>query len=43
MSFGLSMFRDLFGTRELAGSTLSLVDLDPGNLDRMTQPGPHPQ
>jgi len=35
MSFGLSMFRDLFSTRELAGSELALVDLDPANLERM--------
>ena len=37
MSFGLSMFRDLFSTKELAGSTLALVDIDRGNLDRMTR------
>jgi alpha-galactosidase len=36
MSFGLSMFKDLFNSRELSGSTLSLVDIDPENLDRMT-------
>lgn len=35
MSFGLSMFRDLFSTQELAGSTLSLVDINRENLDRM--------
>lgn len=35
MSFGLSMFRDLFSTRELAGSTLALVDINRENLDRM--------
>ena len=35
MSFGLSMFRDLFSTPELAGSTLSLVDINRENLDRM--------
>lgn len=39
MSFGLSMFRDLFGTKELAGSTLTLVDIDPANLERMTALG----
>lgn len=37
MSFGLSMFRDLFSTQELAGSTLSLVDINRENLDRMEQ------
>jgi alpha-galactosidase len=36
MSFGLSMFKDLFSSKELAGSTLSLVDIDPANLGRMT-------
>ena len=36
MSFGVSMFRDLFGTRELAGSTLCLVDINRENLERMT-------
>jgi len=35
MSFGLSMFRDLFSTRELAGSELVLVDTDPENLERI--------
>jgi alpha-galactosidase len=35
MSFGLSMFRDLFGTKELAGSTVSLVDINRESLDRM--------
>lgn len=35
MSFGLSMFRDLFSTQELAGSTLVLVDINRENLDRM--------
>jgi alpha-galactosidase len=35
MSFGLSMFRDLFSTRELYGSTLTLVDINRENLDRM--------
>ncbi len=37
MSFGLSMFRDLFGTKELAGSTLNLVDINRESLDRMTR------
>lgn len=37
MSFGLSMFKDLFGTKELAGSTLVLVDINPDHLDRMTR------
>lgn len=35
MSFGLSTFRDVFSCEELAGSTLSLVDIDEGNLKRM--------
>mgnify|MGYP005842686555 CR=1 FL=1 len=35
MSFGLSMFKDLFTSRELKGSTLSLVDIDEENLTRM--------
>lgn len=35
MSFGLSMFKDLFTSRELTGSTLTLVDIDEGNLNRM--------
>jgi alpha-galactosidase len=35
MSFGLSMFRDLFATSELSGSELALVDLDPLYLERM--------
>jgi alpha-galactosidase len=37
MSFGLSMFRDLFSSRELGGSTLCLVDIDAQNLSRMTR------
>lgn len=36
-SFGLSMFRDLFTTQEIAGSTLCLVDTNPENLERMTR------
>lgn len=35
MSFGLSMYKDLFSSRELKGSTLTLVDIDEGNLTRM--------
>ncbi len=35
-SFGLSTFRDIFSSsREFEGSTLSLVDIDRGNLKRM--------
>ena len=37
MSFGLSMFRDMFSTQELSGCTLTLVDLDEEYLDRMYQ------
>lgn len=37
MSFGLSMFQDLFNTRDLAGSTLTLVDRNPQALARMEQ------
>jgi len=37
MSFGLSMFRDLFSTKELAGSTLTLVDLNEKSLESMFQ------
>ena len=37
MSFGLSMFRDLFSSRELTGSTLALVDLNEAQLERMFQ------
>lgn len=33
-SFGMSMFRDLFSTRDLAGSTLVLVGRDVVRLDR---------
>lgn len=33
--FGLSTFQDIFSCHELSGSTLSLVDIDPVNLDRM--------
>jgi len=37
MSFGLSMFRDLFSTQDLKGSELVLVDIDPEYLERMHQ------
>jgi len=37
MSFGLSMLRDVFSSRDLAGSTLVLVDIDDAKLDRMTR------
>lgn len=36
VSFGLSMFRDLFCSKELPGSTLCLVDTNPESLQRMT-------
>jgi alpha-galactosidase len=36
-SFGLSMFRDLFTSRNLSGSTLVLVDMNKDHLDRMAQ------
>jgi alpha-galactosidase/6-phospho-beta-glucosidase family protein len=36
MSFGLSMFRDIFFAEPFGGSTLTLVDIDPASLDRMT-------
>jgi len=35
MSFGVPMFRDLFSSKELAKSTLCLVDIDEDNLNRM--------
>ena len=35
MSFGLSMFKDVFSSKELSGSTLALVDIDRDNLNRM--------
>ncbi|MCJ7702069.1 MAG: alpha-glucosidase/alpha-galactosidase, partial [Anaerolineales bacterium] len=35
MSFGLSMFRDIFSSKELVGSTLTLVDLNAEYLERM--------
>ena len=37
MSFGLSMFRDVFSSKELTGSTLVLVDLKEEHLERMAQ------
>lgn len=33
--FGSAMLRDVFSSKELTGSTLSLVDIDPEALDRM--------
>ncbi|MGE5221819.1 MAG: alpha-glucosidase/alpha-galactosidase [Omnitrophica WOR_2 bacterium] len=36
-SFGLSMFRDIFASRELTGSTLTLVDTNRENLARMQE------
>lgn len=35
MSFGIPTFKDIFTTPELKGSTLSLVDIDEENLERM--------
>lgn len=37
MYFGLNMFRDMFSTQELSGSTLTLVDLNKEYLERMYQ------
>jgi alpha-galactosidase len=37
MSFGLSMFKDVFTSHLLAGSTFTLVDTNQQNLERMTQ------
>lgn len=37
MSFGLSMFRDLFSSKLVAGSTLTLVDTNPEALERMAE------
>lgn len=37
MSFGVSMFRDMFSNQELSGSKLVLVDINRENLDRMYQ------
>jgi len=36
-AFGLSMFQDVFTTRDLTGCTLTLVDIDAEALDRMTR------
>jgi alpha-galactosidase len=36
MCFGLSMFRDIFFSEKLRGSTLTLVDIDAPSLDRMS-------
>lgn len=35
MSFGIPTFKDIFTTPELKGATLSLVDIDEENLERM--------
>jgi alpha-galactosidase len=35
MSFGIPTFRDIFTCPDLRGATLSLVDINPENLDRM--------
>ena len=35
MSFGVSMLKDVFSSKELRGSTLSLVDIDRSALERM--------
>ncbi|MBQ4047423.1 MAG: alpha-glucosidase/alpha-galactosidase [Clostridia bacterium] len=35
MSFGVPTFRDIFCNEKLTGATLSLVDINPENLDRM--------
>ena len=37
MSFGLSMFKDVFSSKELTGSTFTLLDTNSENLARMTQ------
>lgn len=37
MSFGLSLFQDLFSTSDLSGSTLTLVDQEADSLDRMVR------
>jgi len=37
ISFGLSMFRDVFSSRDLVGSTFTLVDNNRENLSRMVQ------
>ena len=35
-AFGLSLYRDLFTTPEMAGNTVTLVDINPAALDRMS-------
>ncbi|MBR4940811.1 MAG: alpha-glucosidase/alpha-galactosidase, partial [Clostridia bacterium] len=35
MSFGTQVFRDIFSTKQLMGTELWLVDIDPVNLARM--------
>ena len=35
MSFGIPTFKDIFTTPQLKGATLSLVDIDEENLERM--------
>lgn len=35
MSFGTPTFRDIFTSPKMKGATLSLVDIDPENLERM--------
>lgn len=37
MSFGLSLFKDIFSTSDLSGSTLTLVDQEAESLERMFQ------
>ncbi len=37
MSFGMSMFKDLFSTKELTGTTLALVDINREALERMSR------
>ena len=37
LSFGLRMFQDIFISKDLEGSTLSLVDLNEESLERMYQ------
>jgi alpha-galactosidase len=39
MSFGLSMFRDIFFAEKLQGCTITLVDIDPEALRRMSELG----
>ncbi len=35
-AFGVSLFQDLFTTPEMAGNTVTLVDVDVESLNRMT-------